>query len=112
MGTIGGARPGAGRRPLKSRESFERARARKESTLATLRELELAKRRGELVEAEAVAREWSDVLRQVRAAVLAVTSRVRSQLPHLTAHDADVIDRELREALRALAEENEVQSIE
>ena len=41
-------------------------------------------------------------MRQVRAALLAVTSRVRAQLPHLSAHDAAVIDREIRSALEAL----------
>ena len=93
-----------GRKPLKSRESFERASSRKETALATLREQELRRRNGELVEAEAVAREWAAVLRAVRAGVLAVTSRVRAQLPHLSPGDAEVIDRELRAALRALAE--------
>ena len=35
---------------------------------------------------------------------LSVTSRVRAQLPQLTAADADVLDRELRAALTALAD--------
>ena len=58
--------------------------------------------RGELLEADAVAREWQDILRQLRAGVLAVTSQVRSRLPHLTPADADVIDREIRDALTVL----------
>jgi phage terminase Nu1 subunit (DNA packaging protein) len=51
-----------------------------------------------------VAREWEHIVRQTRSAVLARTSRIRAALPHLTAHDADVIDRELRAALTALAD--------
>ncbi|WP_242219422.1 DNA packaging protein [Shinella zoogloeoides] len=59
--------------------------------------------RGDLVKAGDVEREWADVLRKVRAGVLAVTSRVRQHLPHLTAHDASVIDNELRRALEEIA---------
>lgn len=92
----------AGRKP--SVTSLHAARVRKEFALAELRELEVRRRRGALLDAEAVRREWCDLLRQVRAGVLAVTSRVRSQLPHLSAHDADVLDRELRQALAAIAD--------
>jgi phage terminase Nu1 subunit (DNA packaging protein) len=62
------------------------------------------KRRGELLDADTVARQWSDVLRRVRAGVMAVPSRVRAQLPRLTAQDIEVIDRELRDALTVLAD--------
>jgi phage terminase Nu1 subunit (DNA packaging protein) len=61
-------------------------------------------KRGELLDADAVAREWADVLRQVRAGVLTVVSRVRVRLPHFSAADAAVLDDELRQALAALAE--------
>ena len=54
-----------------------------------------------------MAREWESILRQVKASMLAVVSRCRAQLPHLTATDADVLDRELRNALEALAHEGE-----
>lgn len=40
----------------------------------------------------AVEREWSDVLRQVRAGMLAVPSRVAARLPHLTPQDIREID--------------------
>lgn len=66
----------------------------------------MRKLRGELLDADAVTREWQGILRQVHATVLAVTSRVRSRLPHLTAHDADVIDRELRDALIVLGNDD------
>jgi phage terminase Nu1 subunit (DNA packaging protein) len=51
-----------------------------------------------------VVREWGDTLRACRNALLAVTSRVRQRLPHLTAQDAAVIDEEIRAALTALAD--------
>lgn len=93
-----------GRKPAPT--SLHAARTRKEVALAELRELEVRQKRGASLDADAVAREWADILRQVRAGVLAVVSRVRAQLPHLTTHDASVIDRELRQALTALADDD------
>jgi phage terminase Nu1 subunit (DNA packaging protein) len=37
---------------------------------------------------------------------LAVSSRLRQQLPHLTAHDVHVVDRELRSTLTGVAQED------
>jgi phage terminase Nu1 subunit (DNA packaging protein) len=59
--------------------------------------------RREVVAAADVAREWSAVLRKVRSGVLAVPSRLRQALPHLTAHDVATMDAELRRALEDLA---------
>lgn len=86
--------------------SLHSARTRKELALAELREMEVRQKRGTLLDADAVAREWASVLRQVRAGMLAVPSRVRARLPHLTAHDAAVLDEELRQALAALADDS------
>lgn len=55
--------------------------------------------RGELVEASAVEAEWANVLRTVRAGMLAVPSRVAARLPHLSKHDVAEIDAEIRGAL-------------
>lgn len=74
----------------------ERARLAKEQ--ADGMALKNALRRGELVEASEVERAWSDTLRQVRARILAVPSRLRQSLS-LTPPDAERIDRELRDAL-------------
>ena len=57
--------PGPGRKP--STTSLHGARTRKELALAELREMEVQQKRGALLDAEAVAREWGDILRQVRA---------------------------------------------
>ncbi len=100
----GGRRAGAGRKP--SATSLHAARTRKERALAELREIEVRQKRGALLDAEQVAREWTDVLRQVRSGVLAVVSRVRGRLPHLSAQDAGILDDELRQALAALAAED------
>lgn len=79
----------------------EKARLAKEQADAA--ELRNKLLRGELVKAADVEREWAGVLRKVRSGILAVTSRIRQQLPHLTAHDASVIDGELRRALEDIA---------
>ncbi|WP_101067281.1 hypothetical protein [Roseovarius salinarum] len=75
----------------------ERARLAKEQ--ADDRAYRNAVARRELVRVEDVAREWADALRKVRAAILAVPSRLRQRLPHLTAHDVEALDGELRRAL-------------
>jgi terminase small subunit / prophage DNA-packing protein len=63
-----------------------------------------ALQRGALLDAGAVEKEWADMVRVSRAAVLAVPPRCQQRLPHLTAFDISEIDMELREALRGLGE--------
>lgn len=46
---------------------------------------------------------WSEIVLRTRAAVLAAPERIHSDLPHLTAHDVQVIERVLRDALAGLA---------
>lgn len=82
----------------------ERSRLAKEQADAAAMRNAVA--RGELVKAGEVEREWADILRKVRAGVLAVTSRVRQHLPHLTTHDAATIDAELRRALEDIANDD------
>lgn len=64
--------------------------------------LKNAAARGELLEAAAVAAEWSGVLREVRAGMLAVPSRAAQRLQHLTPHDIAEIDAEVRAVLTEL----------
>lgn len=79
----------------------ERARlAREQADSVALKNAAL---RGDLVSAADVTRTWADVLRQVRAGVLAVPSRVRAALPQLTAADVAVLDAEIRATLEGLA---------
>lgn len=65
-------------------------------------ELQNAQARGELLSAKAVEAEWAAILRDVRAGMLAIPSRLQQQLPHLSAHDVSEIDREIRDALNQL----------
>lgn len=78
----------------------ERARLAREQ--ADAQALKNAKLRGELVEAAEVERTWSDVLRQLRARILAVPSRLRADLPDTPAPTFHAIDRALRDALTEL----------
>ncbi|TCM85178.1 terminase small subunit [Rhodovulum steppense] len=73
---------------------------------ADAQELKNAASRGELLEATAVERQWASILRDVRAGLLAVPSRVGAKLPHLTAHDLAEIDREIRRSLERLSDGN------
>jgi phage terminase Nu1 subunit (DNA packaging protein) len=50
--------------------------------------------------------EWSDILRIVRAGMLAVPSRVAARLPHLSRSDVAEIDAEIRAALNELGGES------
>ncbi len=79
----------------------ERIRLAKEQADAA--EFKNALQRGELVKASVVEREWGSVLRKVRSGVLAGPSRIRQQLAHLSAHDMEIIDRELRSTLEDLS---------
>jgi len=69
------------------------------AALTDLNELKAARLRGELVEASAVEAEWSDVLRIVRAGMLALPSRVAARLSHLSKHDVAEVDAEIRAVL-------------
>jgi phage terminase Nu1 subunit (DNA packaging protein) len=77
----------------------ERARLAREQ--ADGQELKNRQSRRELVLAADVEREWSDILRGVRAGILAVTSRVRASAG-LSAEQAIDLDAELRRTLTDL----------
>jgi len=66
-------------------------------------EMQNAATRRELLPAQVVADEWASILRLVRSRMLATPSRIQQQLGHLSAHDLDIIDREIRDALEELA---------
>lgn len=66
-------------------------------------EMQNAATRRELLPAKLVADEWASILRLVRSRMLATPSRIQQQLGHLSAHDLDIIDREIRDALEEAA---------
>lgn len=80
-------------------------RVRKERAAAEKIELQNAALRGEMVSVNAVKQEWGGIIRDVRAGMLAVSSRVGAVLPTLTPHDISVIDHEIRSALEGMADD-------
>lgn len=68
-------------------------------------ELANAKTRALLVPVAEVESAWASVLRDVRAAMLAIPARVQQRVGHLTAHDVQMIDREVRDALEEASHE-------
>ena len=80
----------------------ERTRLAREQADATA--LKNAALRGELVSRADTLREWQTVLRDVRAAMLAVPSRHAASQPHLTPHDIESLTTEIKRALEGLAD--------
>lgn len=83
---------------------LDRAKLRVQTETADKLATANAVARRELLPAAEVEREWTAVLRDVRAAMLAVPSRVGARVPTLTAHDVREIEREIRDALAEIAD--------
>ncbi len=81
----------------------ERARLAKEQADNTA--LKNAALRRELVPVAEVKSLWAGIVRQTRSKILAVPARIRQQLAHLSVHDVEVIDTELRRTLEELADD-------
>ncbi len=80
------------------------ARARRETALAGLAELELAKQRGEVVLVRGVEAKIVDVFTHCKTRLLGLPSRARQQLPHLTVADVATLDDLVHQALEELAD--------
>jgi phage terminase Nu1 subunit (DNA packaging protein) len=86
--------------PTESR-GLTRERTRKEAALASLRELQLAEARGELVKASEVARTWNNAVVRLRNAVLSIPARVATRFPD-SRHAEAILRAECELALRQL----------
>lgn len=82
-------------------------RALTEKVVRQIKERELAKLKGETLTLSEVTDSWSLFAGAVKAALLAVPGKARSSIPHLTAHDAEVLRHMCRDILLDLAEEVE-----
>ena len=92
----------SGRGGEEMKMKLARGRARMAWEQADAQALKNAVLRGEYVPAGEVERAWSDTLRALRSRLLAVPSRLRQSMQHLTTSDVTMIDRELRDALQEL----------
>jgi hypothetical protein len=96
------ARPAAGA-PRPDVPDYNESRARRESALADMAEIEVAERRGELVPVDEARADVVSRFTVVRTRLLGVPSRVAQRLPHLAGEVVPVLDELLREALEELA---------
>lgn len=85
--------------------SLGEARARLEVAKASLAEMDLAERRGELVESREVEARLVGVFSSCKTKLLGVPARVRQQDPGLTKPQVELIETVIREALEGLAGE-------
>jgi terminase small subunit / prophage DNA-packing protein len=98
------AAAGRGGESVQTSLATERARLAREK--ADAEGMKNARSRGELVEAAQVEREWSDILRGVKAKLLSLPGRVQQRLPHIGRIEISEIDAEVRQTLEGLADDN------
>ena len=97
----------AGRHPDGPADPLKAERIRQAREAADKLALQNAAARGELLDRGEVEREWADILRRLRGAMLAVPTRAAGRLGHLTAHDLSELDHGIRAALAEAAQEPE-----
>lgn len=79
-------------------EKWRQAKVKREGD-----ELELAKRKGELLQVADARAEVESLVTEIRTKLLGVPSRARQRIPSLTASDVTVIEDLIREAMEAIA---------
>jgi phage terminase Nu1 subunit (DNA packaging protein) len=79
------------------------ARARQATAGATLAELELAEKRGQLVRIDDVEARWADIVTIARTKLMGLPARARLRDRTLTAKQVAMLDALVREALEELA---------
>lgn len=82
---------------------YYKFKARRERYTANLARLKYLKEAGELVEAKVIQAEWQKIVTTTKTRLLAVHSKVRNRVPHLTAEDVATIEEEIRDALEELS---------
>lgn len=96
----------AGRPSVAGGDEYKAERTRLAREQADATALKNAQLRGELVPVADTLREWQAILRDIRAAMLAVPSQFASTQPHLTVHDIAALTDEIKRALEGLADGN------
>jgi hypothetical protein len=102
----GGTRTGSGRPrgSQNNRTLYQAAKARKETALAALRELDLARRRGEMIPRTAVIDTWARAFLVVRGRLLALPSKIAGEAANQDAHRVhEIVKREVYAALTEIA---------
>lgn len=79
-------------------------RARHAAASATIAELELAEKKGQLVRVEDVEAKWADIVTLLRTKLLGLAARARVRDPSLTKKQVAMLDVLVREALTEIAD--------
>ena len=82
-------------------------RAKRESIERQISELKLAQMRGEVLTFAETSDEWTRLMQVVKVNVMALPSKARQTMPHITATDAQVLKDLCRDVLALMADEVE-----
>lgn len=83
---------------------YNESRARSEFEKANLLELERKTKEGLLLKREDVERAWGEIITIAKTKLLAVPTRVRQRIPHLTLDEIEIINELQREALQEISD--------
>jgi hypothetical protein len=115
----GGKRPGAGRKPSGGRAPkveqndaytiLAKAKAKRETHLAQIAELDYKQRVGELVSASDVAMRWSNHINEAKIALLALPAKLAAELAPISdpAKISEIVRDRVYEILESLARGND-----
>jgi len=95
----------AGRATSTGELAEEKAKLAK--TQREIQDIKLAQLRGDVLTVDEVTDGWSKFALALKSAVLAVPTRARSTIPHLTAHDGETLKRICRDTLSELSKQVE-----
>lgn len=83
--------------------SFVEAKAQREYYLAELARLEYEEKSEKLVDAEAAQQAWFKIITETKTKLMALPTKARANLPHLSLADVAILERLVRESLEELA---------
>lgn len=89
--------------PIPARVDIKEAQRLETEYSARLKQLKFEQEMGRLIEADKIEAAWVKIITEAKTRLLAIPSKAKSTLPHLTLKDVAVIDRLMREALSDLS---------
>lgn len=96
----------AGAEPTDANAAYLAARARRESALADMAEIDVAEKRGELVSVDEAESHWANVVTMIKTKILGVPSRLAQRMPRIASDVVPILESMLREALEEIADVN------
>ena len=88
---------------------YNESRARSEYEKANLLELERKQKEKLLLPADQVERVWANTVATVKTKLLAVPTRLRQRIPHLSLEEVAIADELIRESLMELSGEGDAE---